>query len=252
MKNATPVWGGNAHFKANAFHIVASQLKLSLYNPLTRALGWFRHPRGSVCMADRSAIWERATRTWAVAASELARLERVIDRQAFERLVEQLGQTKGRIAVAGVGTSGAAARKIAHSLSCVERPAFFLSPADAVHGALGAVQPGDVAILISKGGGSREILALVPSLRAKQVFIVGVTENAASALARAADLVLRVGVEREADEFNMLATTSTMAVVAVFDAACIALMAYTGYTREQFAVIHPSGAVGERLLGGKE
>ncbi len=203
-------------------------------------------------MAGRTDIWERATRTWAVAASELARLEKVVDRPAFERLVEQLGQTKGRIAVAGVGTSGAAARKIAHSLSCIERPAFFLSPGDAVHGGLGTVQPGDVAILISKGGGSREIVGLVPALKAKKVFLVAVTENEGSALARAADLVMRVRVEREADEFNMLATTSTMAVVAVFDAACIALMAYTGYTREQFAVIHPSGAVGERLLGGKE
>ncbi len=203
-------------------------------------------------MAERSGIWERATRTWAVAASELSRLEKVVDRPAFERLVEQLGQTKGRIAVAGVGTSGAAARKIAHSLSCIERPAFFLSPGDALHGGLGAVQPGDVAILISKGGASREIVGLVPSLRAKKVFVVAVTENEESPLARAADLVIRVCVEREADEFNMLATTSTMAVVAVFDAVCIALMAYTGYTREQFAVIHPSGAVGDRLLGGKE
>ncbi len=203
-------------------------------------------------MADPSGIWERAKRTWAIAASELARLEKAVDRETFERLVALLGGAKGRIAVAGVGTSGAAARKIAHSLSCIERPAFFLSPADAVHGGLGAVQPGDVAILISKGGGSREILGLVPSLQTKKVSIVGVTENETSALARAADLVVQVRVEREADEFNMLATTSTMAVVAVFDAACIALMAYTGYTREQFAVIHPSGAVGERLLTGKE
>jgi len=203
-------------------------------------------------MAEGPDIWGRATRTWAIAAAELARLERSVDRAAFERLVELLGGTKGRIAVAGVGTSGAAARKIAHSLSCIERPAFFLSPADAVHGGLGAVQPDDVAILISKGGGTREILSLVPSLRTKKVSIVGVTENEGSALAQAADLLLRVHIEREADEFNMLATTSTMAVVAVFDAACIALMAYTGYTREQFAIIHPSGAVGERLLAGRE
>ena len=203
-------------------------------------------------MAEPIDIWERARRTWAVGAAELERLESSVDRGAFERLVCLLGDGKGRIAVAGAGTSGAAAHKIAHSLCCVERPAFFLSPADAVHGGLGAVQPGDVAILISKGGGTREILSLVPSLRAKQVSIVGVTENADSALARASDLPLQVRIEREADEFNMLATTSTMAVVAVFDAVCIALMAYTRYTREQFAVIHPAGAVGDRLLGGKE
>jgi D-arabinose 5-phosphate isomerase GutQ len=93
---------------------------------------------------------------------------------------------------------------------------------------------------------------LIPSLQAKKAFIVGVTEKADSPLAAASDLLYRIKIEREADEFNMLATTSTMAVVAAFDAVCIALMEYTNYTRAQFAVIHPSGAVGERLLSGKE
>jgi D-arabinose 5-phosphate isomerase GutQ len=79
---------------------------------------------------------------------------------------------------------------------------------------------------------------------------VAVTEDESSELARASDLVLKVKIEHESDSFNMLATTSTMAVVAVFDAVCIALMEYTGYTKEQFAVIHPAGAVGERLTRG--
>jgi D-arabinose 5-phosphate isomerase GutQ len=142
----------------------------------------------------------------------------------------------------------AAARKIAHSLCCVERPAAFLSPGDAVHGGLGLVQPGDVVIAISKGGNTREILNLLEAVRAKQAFLVAVTENPGSALARLSDLLLKVRVEREPDTFNMLATASTMAVLAVFDAVCIALMERTGYTREQFAVIHPGGAVGDRLL----
>ncbi len=197
-------------------------------------------------------VWERACRVWSDGARELSRLPTTIDPQAFERLVHLLANTRGRVAVTGVGTSAAAAHKIAHSLCCVERPAFFLSPADAVHGGLGAVQHGDVAILVSKGGGTGEILALVPALRTKQVFIVGVTEREDSPLARASDLFLSVRVEREADAFDMLATTSTMAVTAVFDAACIAVMEITGFTREQFAVIHPSGAVGERLRSGKD
>lgn len=197
-------------------------------------------------------IWQKAMQVWSVASAELARLASTLDSVSFIRLVEVLGGTTGRIAVGGVGTSGAAAKKIAHSLCCIERPAYFLSPGDAVHGALGAVQEGDPVILISKGGGTREIVNLLPSLRTKKAFIVGVTEKEDSPLARAADLVIKVRIEREADEFNMLATTSTMAVTAVFDAVCIALMAYTHYTREQFAVIHPSGAVGERLLEGKE
>lgn len=197
-------------------------------------------------------IWERACHVWSTGASELSRLERTVDPKTFAALVHVLANTTGRVAVAGVGTSAAAARKIAHSLCCIERAAFFLSPGDAVHGGLGAIRPGDVAILVSKGGSTGEVLALIPALKTKRVFIVGVTEREESPLARASDLLLCVRVEREADAFNMLATTSTMAVTAVFDAACIALMDVTGYTREQFAVIHPSGAVGQRLVSGKE
>jgi len=200
----------------------------------------------------KETVWSLARRTWIIGSKELGRLEKTVDRRAFERLVEVITRTRGRVAVAGVGTSGAAARKIAHSLSCVERAAYFFSPADGVHGGLGSVRRGDVAILISKGGGTKEILALVPSMRKKGVYLVAVTENETSPLARAADLVLRIRVAREADAFNMLATTSTMAVVAVFDAACIALMNTTGFTRKKFALIHPSGAVGERLLSGKD
>lgn len=167
---------------------------------------------------------------------------------AFARCVEVLARCRGRILVAGCGTSAAAARKIAHSLCCIERPAAFLSPGDAVHGGLGLVQAEDVVIAISKGGGTREIVNLLPTIRAKRALLIGVTENEDSALARQSNLTLRVKVKREPDAFNMLATASTLAVIAMFDAVCIALMEVTGYTRSQFALIHPGGAVGDRLL----
>ena len=128
-------------------------------------------------MSEHDSVWETAGRVWRVGAESLARLPSTVDRAAFERCVEVLAAAKGRIVTSGAGTSAAAARKIAHSLSCVERPAFFLSPADAVHGALGSVQPGDVAILVSKGGGTRELLALLPALRRKQVLLIAVTER---------------------------------------------------------------------------
>jgi KpsF/GutQ family protein len=198
----------------------------------------------------RDQVWAKALHVWDVGSHELARLAATMDREAFARCVETIAGCRGRIVTLGCGTSAAAARKVAHSLSCIERPAFFLSPSDAPHGALGAVQPGDVVILFSKGGGTRELLTLVPSLKVKKTFLIAVTENESSELALGSDLVLKVKIEREADGFNMLATTSTMAVVAVFDAVCIALMEYTGYTKEQFAVIHPAGAVGERLTRG--
>jgi KpsF/GutQ family protein len=199
----------------------------------------------------RDAMWSAALHVWDVGARELARLKTTVDRDALAQCVELIAACRGRIVTLGCGTSAVAARKVAHSLSCIERPAFFLSPADAPHGALGAVQSGDVVILFSKGGGTKELLDLVPSLKAKKVILIAVTENDASALARESDLVLKVRVEHEADAFDMLATTSTMAVVAVFDAICIALMEHTGYTKAQFAVIHPHGAVGERLTGEK-
>jgi KpsF/GutQ family protein len=192
--------------------------------------------------------WPEACRVWAAEATALARLSETVDAAAFTRCVELLAACRGRVLTTGCGTSAAAARKIAHSLCCIERPAAFLSPGDAVHGGLGLVQPDDVVLAISKGGGTREIVNLIPSVKAKRASLVGVTENPESVLAREADLLLRVRVEREPDEFNMLATASTLAVIAVFDAVCVSLMRVTGYTRQQFALIHPGGAVGDRLL----
>ena len=196
-------------------------------------------------LADSSLL---AVQVWRAEAAAITAMEQTVDPGAFRRCVETLAGCRGRILTTGCGTSAAAAKKIAHSLCCIERPAAFLSPSDAVHGGLGLVQPGDVVIAISKGGGTRELLNLVPACKTKQAFLIAVTENPDSPLARAADLLLRVKVEREPDPFNMLATASTLAVIAAFDAVCIALMHLTGYTREQFAVIHPGGAVGQRLL----
>ena len=192
-----------------------------------------------------------AQSVWSAEADCVRRLRETIDSRVLAECVEAIARCRGRVLTAGCGTSAAAARKIAHSLCCIERPAVFLAPGDALHGGLGLVQAADIAILISKGGNTREIVALLPALKTKRVFVIGVTEDPDSELGRTADLVLRVKVEREPDQFNMLATASTMAVLAVFDAICIALMKVTGYTQSQFAVIHPGGAVGKRLTAGK-
>ena len=159
---------------------------------------------------------------------------------------------KGKVILSGCGTSAMAARKVAHSLSCIEIPALFLSPADAVHGALGVLQREDILILISKGGNTQELVNLIPACKTKDALLIGVSENPESVIARQADIYLKVKVEQEPCRFNMLATASTLAVIATFDAICIALMQMTGYTREQFAVIHPGGAVGERLLNKRK
>lgn len=197
-------------------------------------------------------IWKKAEYVWTTGAFELKRLINSIEQDIFTAVVKTIGDSRGRIITSGAGTSGAAAKKIAHSMSCIERPAFFLDPADAVHGGLGAVQSGDIAVLISKGGGTAEITALLPALRKKAVKIIGVTENPDSILGKASDYCLKIKIEKEADSFNMLATTSTMAVIAVFDAVCISLIEYTNYTKEQFLIIHPGGAVGEKLAEAEE
>ena len=185
-------------------------------------------------------ILEEIRRTLEMEAAAVQGILRWIQDEEWVRLVRLLAGHTGRIAVSGCGTSAMAARKIAHSLCCIERPAFFLTPSDAVHGGLGAVQAGDICILVSKGGNTAELLHMLPALKKK------------GAAVQAAALVLNVRIEREPCRFNMLATASTVSVIAAFDAICIALMQLTGYTRAQFSVIHPGGAVGERLASEKE
>lgn len=197
-------------------------------------------------------IMDEITRTLEIESQSILGVLQEVKNEEWTALVRLLGEHKGRTVLTGCGTSAMAAKKISHSLNCIECPSFFLSPSDGVHGGLGAVQKGDICILVSKGGGTAELLALLPALKEKGAVLVAVTENRQSPLAQAADLVLHVQVEREPDPFNMLATASTVAVIAAFDAVCVALMKYTGYTREQFAVIHPGGAVGQRLTAGKE
>ncbi len=196
-------------------------------------------------------IMKRACDVWTIASKALKNISTSIDDASFLKCVKIIAGSKGRIITSGSGTSGAAAKKISHSLSCIERPSFFLSPSDAVHGALGSVQEDDVVILVSKGGNTTEVSKMIPGLKKKKAFIIGVTENDRSALSVKSDLLLKICVAREADDFNMLATTSTMAVIAVFDAICICLMEYMDYSKEKFAIIHPEGAVGKRLLKKK-
>ncbi|MDF2614572.1 MAG: hypothetical protein K0S71_2358 [Clostridia bacterium] len=197
---------------------------------------------------QQDSIWQSVVNTWSIEAESISHLHNRIDQEAVVSVVKLLGDCTGKILVAGCGTSAAAAKKIAHSLCCVERPACYLNPSDAVHGALGMLQPNDVLILISKGGNTGEITNLIPACKTKGAKLIGVTENENSILAEHADILFKVKVEKEPCPFNMLATASTLAVIAAFDAVCIALMHYTHYTKEAFAVIHPGGAVGNRLL----
>ena len=202
-------------------------------------------------MTDQEILSE-INRCLTMEAESIAALRQTLDQEAVLAAAKALMNCKGKVILSGCGTSAMAARKVAHSLSCIEIPALFLSPADAVHGALGVLQREDILILISKGGNTQELANLIPACKTKGALLIGVSENPESVIAGQADIYLKVKVEQEPCRFNMLATASTLAVIATFDAICISLMQMTGYTREQFAVIHPGGAVGERLLNKRK
>jgi KpsF/GutQ family protein len=193
-------------------------------------------------------LWQHVEHTLSIEAETIKDLSSTVDKDQVLEVINVIKECNGRIIVAGCGTSGVAAKKIVHTLCCIERPAVYLNPSDAVHGELGLVQKGDIVILVSKGGKTGELVSLLPALKEKGVHIITVTENLDSILAKEAATVLKIQVKREPDPFNMLATASTLAVIAIFDAIIISLMHEMNYTKDQFAVIHPGGAVGELLL----
>lgn len=193
--------------------------------------------------------WQQARETWLLYSEALAGLDRHLDAGRWQALMAALRDCKGKVVVTGVGTSGIAARKVAHMLACVERPAIYLSATDAAHGDLGFLRSDDLLIMISRGGNSDELTRLLPGVAAKKVPLIAVTENADSGIAAAAELVVSVGVSREADPLNMLATTSIVLVLALFDAACVCLMQGSNYTKETLLAVHPGGDVGVTLRG---
>jgi arabinose-5-phosphate isomerase len=166
----------------------------------------------------------------------------------FADAVFLIAGSRGRVIVAGVGKSGLIGRKIAATLTSTGTPATFLHPADSVHGDLGIVGIDDVAILISKGGESTELMALLEHLQRFGVRTVAITGSPQSALGRNCDVVLDAGVDEEACPHDLAPTTSTTAALAVGDALAVALLLEKGFRREDFARIHPGGLLGKRLL----
>ena len=181
-----------------------------------------------------------------IEAESLAATAEVLDRGELARAVEALAKAE-RIAASGCGHSGIACRHFAHLMCCIERPARFISPAEAVHGALGYIQKGDVILLVSRGGKTDELMPIADICKKKGATIIGVTENLASPLAEKSDIVLAMKVTRECDRYNCQGTTSFAVTNAIFDALQTAVIEYTGFKNEKFAVIHPGGAVGKRL-----
>ncbi|MBO5945243.1 MAG: SIS domain-containing protein [Clostridia bacterium] len=173
-------------------------------------------------------------------------MKEYFDEEAFSHAVELLSKAE-RIGTSGCGHSGIACQHFAHLMCCIERPAKFISPAEAVHGGTGFLKSGDVMVFASRGGGTKELFPILDICKAKGVSVITITENLASPLAEAADVVIEQHVNRETDKYNMQGTTSTTALCMLFHALQTAVIEETDYQNEQFALIHPGGAVGARL-----
>ena len=168
--------------------------------------------------------------------------------ESFADAVSLLAERHGRVVVSGVGKSGAIARKIAATLTSTGTPATFLHPVDSLHGDLGIVGRDDAAIVLSKSGDSPELMMLVDHLKRLGVPVVAIIGNVASPLGRQADVALDAAVDAEACPFDLAPTTSTTVALALGDALAVALLERKGFKSEDFARLHPGGALGRRLL----
>ncbi len=196
-------------------------------------------------MISKEAL-DSARQAYEIEAACILGMKDYFDEAQFSAAVELLANAP-KIGAAGSGHSGILCQHFCHLMCCIERPARFISPAEAVHGATGYLQKGDVMVFASRGGKTRELLPIVDICKAKGVKIITVTENLESPLAQAADVVIRQYVNRETDKWNAQGTTSSTALCMIFHALQAAIIEETGYRAEQFALIHPGGAVGERL-----
>ena len=168
--------------------------------------------------------------------------------EAFARAVQAMLACRGRVVVMGMGKSGHVGRKTAATLASTGTPAFFVHPAEAGHGDLGMLMPGDVVLAISNSGESDELAAILPAMRRLGVTLVVMTGQSGSTLARHADIVLSSAVDEEACPLNLAPTASTAAQMALGDALAVALLDARGFREEDFARSHPGGALGRKLL----
>ena len=166
----------------------------------------------------------------------------------FSKAVESMNSTSAHIIICGMGKSGLVGRKISSTLASTGTPSIFLHPAEAIHGDLGKVQKKSVVLLISYSGETGEIIALIPALKRLDVTIIGLTGVKNSTLALKSDIVLDTSVDREACPLNLAPTTSTMITMVLGDALAVSLMELKDFKQEDFALTHPGGSLGRRLL----
>lgn len=184
-----------------------------------------------------------------VISEEIRGLERLLSSldENFSKAVELILSCEGKVILTGIGKSGHIARKIASTFSSTGTPSVFLHPGEALHGDLGIVDKKDIVIAISNSGESGEVLALIPYIKLQGVPIIAITNNPRSTLAKHSEVVLNLNVEREACPLELAPTTSSTATLVLGDALAMTVMELRGFTKEDFALRHPAGALGRKL-----
>lgn len=190
---------------------------------------------------------EQAQRVLREESAAIASLAERLDSE-FDRAVEALLAFSGRAVVTGMGKSGHIGRKIAATLASTGTPALFVHPAEAMHGDLGMFAPGDIALVLSNSGESDELRALLPALKRRVRTLISITGNPSGTLAQASDIVLDIGASREACPLDLAPTTSTTVMLALGDALAVATMAARDFGSDDYALLHPAGSLGRRLL----
>jgi len=193
----------------------------------------------------------RARRVLAMEAGAIAALGERLD-EHFDRAVVLLSECRGKVVVTGMGKSGLICRKIAATLASTGTPASFLHAAEAVHGDFGIVSKDDVVLAVSYSGETDEIIRLLPLVKRYALPLVAVTGNVESTLGRSADVTLDASVAEEACPLGLAPTSSTTAALALGDALAVAVLERRGFTEKDFAVLHPAGSLGRRLLRVEE
>lgn len=192
-------------------------------------------------------IKEQGKRVLEIESRAIATLiERIDDN--FVKAVNLIEGCKGRVVVSGMGKSGIIGKKIASTLASIGIPTLFLHPAEGIHGDLGMVVMGDIIIAISNSGETDEIIDLLPQIKRFDIKLIAFTGNTESTLAKKSDIVIDVSVVEEACPLNLVPTASTAATLAMGDAVAISLLKKKGIKAEDFAVFHPGGSLGKRLL----
>lgn len=197
--------------------------------------------------ADRE-LARRVLRTEADAIAAL--IDRLDER--FDRAVDLVTACTGRVIVTGMGKSGIIARKLAATMTSTGTPAYFLHPAEAIHGDLGAIQANDLVVALSHSGETAEVVRLLEAMRRLGITLIAITGGPRSTLAEAADVTLDCRVDEEACPLNLAPTASTTAALAMGDALSMAVSARKGFTLEDFAVLHPGGKLGKKLMRAEQ